>query len=879
MDVNFLQDDLQYGMASYSLLNWAIEMKATSLAELLIQKGVDCSLQTKYNARKWSAIQTACFFGCEKDLFEELLSRSTAIHEPDAEGNYLPHLTCLKESQADVHLLRALCNRDIDLNSQDIQFRTPLMVAAQARREDAVSLLLEKGADASVMTAFGWNLICFAISGGGPVILEQLLSLDLDWTVTVSLVVPGRTTATKCNVLHQACLSGNFGTIDFILRHGFIKDVNLLNGEGWSAMHIAAAYASTAIVEILIKFGANLDCAMRNGQRPIHCAAIHDNIETTRTLLKHGCLLVSDSRGITPEISALRFGHMEVVEALRQHKAGQDVTSNGNVRQPNSILDRSHIEALSIASRTGDLSLCQEVLGKLQISDNLLSHCSGCNPVSIALVHSHPAVAEYLVDKEVQTTGTLCDVWGNLCGYSALHLASRSGSCATVLKKLLGKISGESSAFRAAVTPLHIAVACQNLKGLEILLHWVQERDSPKHTNFDERGGISASEPAKNIRDHNPTSTLSASPDRRPWRYTDSSFCDTKIENVNLSTVWDLSFTPGQKDNSHPLNTNTREMQGATALLIAAFRNNIDAAKMLLQHGANVHACNHIGATALHIAAYNGFLGFIRVLVEHKARLNDCDHAGATATTLAAQYGHNLVLEYLVSNGASLQYKDVFGRTMLHLASLSSPQALSHLLIQGCNPYAKTIQRSFPLDIAINTVHLGGGKTMFLLLNWSLDFALFDGTISSRRYGQDDRFKPIRALFKRIPISLISREIDKSTRIEIKDSPLLQAVRGGCLKILDLLIRYGADLNHEGGQNGPALHAACRWGRFPVVKYLVRAGAKQSIHKDGKLFAVIDEAKEYPEIVRWLLVERHTEQPKICWAPGSSDYDENEIAR
>ncbi len=65
------------------------------------------------------------------------------------------------------------------------------------------------------------------------------------------------------------------------------------------------------------------------------------------------------------------------------------------------------------------------------------------------------------------------------------------------------------------------------------------------------------------------------------------------------------------------------------------------------------------------------------------------------------------------------------------------------------------------------------------------------------------------------------------------------------------------------GPYGTPLLNACAFGRLPMVKYLVRAGAKIISTKAGKPLSAIEAARNFPNIIQWLLVERYTDQPQI----------------
>jgi hypothetical protein len=40
--------------------------------------------------------------------------------------------------------------------------------------------------------------------------------------------------------------------------------------------------------------------------------------------------------------------------------------------------------------------------------------------------------------------------------------------------------------------------------------------------------------------------------------------------------------------------------------------------------------------------------------------------------------------------------------------------------------------------------------------------------------------------------------------------------------------------------------------------------------KNGEEQSAVQAAKLFPEIIEWLLADRHTEQPKLCWLPTAT---------
>ncbi|XP_067670006.1 putative ankyrin-containing lipoprotein Lxx09580 [Haliotis asinina] len=94
----------------------------------------------------------------------------------DARADAVLHVACWKGKLEEVK--RILDTGRADVNSRGGVGRTPVMWAAFGRHRDVVELLVGRGADVSLVTDGGNNILHLACYGGDRTTVEFVLSLD-----------------------------------------------------------------------------------------------------------------------------------------------------------------------------------------------------------------------------------------------------------------------------------------------------------------------------------------------------------------------------------------------------------------------------------------------------------------------------------------------------------------------------------------------------------------------------------------------------------------------------------------------------------------------------------------------------------------------------
>jgi uncharacterized protein len=127
---------------------------------------------------------------------------------------------------------------------------------------------------------------------------------------------------------------------------------------------------------------------------------------------------------------------------------------------------------------------------------------------------------------------------------------------------------------------------------------------------------------------------------------------------------------------------NQRNAKGETPLMIAAIRGHLDAARQLIQRGADV---NMPGWTPLHYAASRpdpDSAAMVRLLLEHHAYIDAESPNRSTPLMLAAMYGHRDLVKLLLDEGADPSLRNEQGLTAVDFARRADRDDLAEQIAQ-----------------------------------------------------------------------------------------------------------------------------------------------------------------------------------------------------
>ncbi|CAG2062648.1 unnamed protein product, partial [Timema podura] len=146
----------------------------------------------------------------------------------------------------------------------------------------------------------------------------------------------------------------------------------------------------------------------------------------------------------------------------------------------------------------------------------------------------------------------------------------------------------------------------------------------------------------------------------------------------------------------------TMDKTGETSLHLAARNARADAAKRLLDAGAEANSQDNTGRTPLHSAVAADAMGVFQILLRNRAtNLNARMHDGTTPLILAARLAIEGMVEDLINADADINSADNSGKTALHwAAAVNNVDAVNILLAHGANRDAQNDKDETPLFLA-----------------------------------------------------------------------------------------------------------------------------------------------------------------------------------
>ncbi|CAB0037247.1 unnamed protein product [Trichogramma brassicae] len=192
--------------------------------------------------------------------------------------------------------------RTVQIDAQNKDGDTPLLMALQSRGTKKFEMLLERGADPNVINRDGWTALHFLSRRISDDFMLHFFEITDNIRKTVQIDAQNKDGDTP---LHMAVRSGSNKKFEMLLERG--ADPNVTNRDGWTALHFLSRRISDDFMwhffEITDKIRRTvmIDARDKKGRTPLCAALFVKNTEAAEQLLERGANPnLADVNGWTP---------------------------------------------------------------------------------------------------------------------------------------------------------------------------------------------------------------------------------------------------------------------------------------------------------------------------------------------------------------------------------------------------------------------------------------------------------------------------------------------------------------------------------------------------------------------------------------------------
>ena len=308
----------------------------------------------------------------------------------------------------------------------------------------------------------------------------------------------------------------------------------------------------------------------------------------------------------------------------------------------------------------------------------------------------------------------------------------------------------------------------------------------------------------------------------------------------------------------HPNIVNAVDKRGQTPLHIAAATMNHKVIQLLIAFGADPRKTDNEGRTFLHVAAARGdFEGvacetITDICKQYRDIVNAVDKQGQTPLHIAAATMNHKFMKLLIALEADPSKTDNEGRTFLHVAAtrgdfedvaretitdiyrqcrgiINAVNKRGHtplhiaaatrnhkvfewLIAIGADPNIKDNEGRKPLEVALEKKREDDIQPEYTAeAKQKLQSLLYEAAANGK-------VKIVKNLINKYPVDCNQANDEGQT-------PLFLAAANWRLKVVALLIAYGADPNKADDQGRTPLHIVTEYGHYQIVAQLLEHGA------------------------------------------------------
>src|SRR5437773_3775096 len=295
---------------------------------------------------------------------------------------------------------------------------------------------------------------------------------------------------------------------------------------------------------------------------------------------------------------------------------------------------------------------------------------------------------------------------------------------------------------------------------------------------------------------------------------------------------------------------NAPQVDGATALHWAVYRDDLETADLLIRAGAKANVANREGTTPLAMACLYGNAPMIEKLLKAGADAKERNRNSETTLMLAARNGNPDAIKLLLAAGVDVNAKETMrGTTALMWAvEQKHPAAVKSLLDGGADFGARSVSAGLPRNYMaqrVNTAQVDAAVRRYAdaaaagrTYQEQLEFEEANGILHAGRRGFDQVARPAASP---APAQLPINDVDDQDTVIAGLvgtgsgglTALVLAAREGDLESAKLLLAAGADVNQGTEYRWTPLLTATNNRHYKLATYLIEHGADVNIANNG----------------------------------------------
>ncbi|CCT63193.1 related to heterokaryon incompatibility protein [Fusarium fujikuroi IMI 58289] len=781
-----------------------------TVVQISLEKARQWELSTQDARLKLSRLETLtsmCVFLIRRGIQPEIRDKN--------KRNALHLAVSYDLAEIAYHLLQSRQSgpRVSNLDTQDVEGRTPLLLAASKGYYFLIELMLSEGFEPNTRDATDETPLLLASERGNFRAVEALLEHNADPNVRNT---HGRT------ALSQAAQNGYDRLVRCLVDNSERKvELNTQDNMGQTALILAAENGHEDIVNFLVDQNANADITGYDGKKAWQKAVDKGHASVVETLLSKTISPVRDRQAVNEALLlASRRGWGDLVGVLLKQEVDLTFQSKGE-----------ELTALHMAAMNGH----QEVLSKLTAKgvEIVIKDLNGRTALFLATEQGFPSIVRLLLERmEIKSD---LEAW---MGKESLLFAAGKGYDEIV--DLLLKSGVDCNATDESDKS---AMALAAANGKEVIVQSTYLLSRCPHqllfifnscyiiifpllsygllTNRQLVAVLLKRGASWSIKDRNQRTALHHAAWGGHHRIVESILNykpATVNENSGVGTVFHETVVPKVEVR---VDSGGADNLGQSALHLAAERASVMTVQKLVRHYVNVNARCEDGQTVLHRAAWGGSREVVDLLRRSGADPFIRDNQGKKPWHIAAEKGHQDIAVELLKEELDVADDCILDQKgLIFAARMGYTDIALTLLKLNAESNVKDERKRTPL-------------------HWA----------ASRG---DDKLTEELIAHGEVLINALDHE---------RRTALCLAIRNGCTTTVKILLQKGINPNIPDSERQTALHHAAQRGNEEITQILLDHNADPHIYDNNHVRPwQLAADKGYHQVVRLLL----TKEINLC---------------